>query len=205
MRCLAALARNGRIITLNLDFKDREPDHFAEIWRVLGEYETWLTTAPRMADDTGVQPLQVGPVLVLTGADPSQRAVFHDAVPIGSRLRLFGAVQPGQFRATNYLRWSNNPWSVIEPEGQNKAAAWIDADEHRLRSTVNAAHRAGLWIRFYTLNGHPAVDSETLGLTPSYNFGSIEAARIRWRAAIDAGVDFVATDQYEDFVKISSP
>ncbi len=114
-------------------------------------------------------------------------------------------MQPGQFRATNYLRWSNNPWSVIEPEGQNKAAAWIDADENRLRSTVNTAHGAGLWIRFYTLNGHPTGDSETLGLTPSYNFGTIEAARIRWRAAIDAGVDFIATDQYEEFVKISSP
>ena len=40
--------------------------------------------------------------------------------------------------------------------------------------------------------------------TPSYNFGSLEAVRHRWRAAIAAGVDFVATDQYEEFAKISS-
>jgi len=33
----------------------------------------------------------------------------------------------------------------------------------------------------------------------NYNFGSLEAARLRWRAAIRAGVDFVAVDQYEDF------
>jgi hypothetical protein len=70
---------------------------------------------------------------------------------------------------------------------------------------VNAAHQAGLWIRFYTLNGHPMADTERLGLTPSYNFGSLDAARIRWRAAIAAGVDFVATDQYEEFAKILIP
>ena len=204
-----ALASGSRddwpLITLNLDFKDSQPDHFTAIWRLLGEYEPWLTTAPRMADGTSVQPLRIAPVLVLTGADPAQRAVFHDAVPIGSRLRLFGAVQPGRLEATNYLRWSNNPWSVVEPEGQTKAAEWNDADKNRLLSAVNAAHQEGLWIRFYTLNGHPAADGEGLGLTPSYNFGALDAAHTRWRAAIDAGVDFIATDQYEEFARISSP
>jgi hypothetical protein len=192
------------LITLNLDFKDSQPDHFAEIWRLLGEYEAWLTRAPRVADGASVQPLNVGPVLVLTGSDPAQRAAFHDAVPIGAQLRLFGAITPGQLRATNYLRWSNNPWSVIEPEGQNDAAEWTDTDERRLRTAVDTAHRAGLWIRFYTLNGHSAADGERLGLTPSYNFTSLEAARVRWRAAIEAGVDFVATDQYEEFARVSS-
>ncbi len=113
--------------------------------------------------------------------------------------------QPGRLEVTNYLRWSNNPWSVVEPEGQVKAAEWNDADKNRLRSAVNAAHQAGLWIRFYTLNGHPAADGERLGLTPSYNFGALDAARTRWRAAIEAGVDFIATDQYEEFARISSP
>jgi hypothetical protein len=203
-----ALASHSRdqwpLITLNLDFKDRQPDHFSEIWQLLGEYEAWLTTAPRVADGAAAHPLTVGPVLVLTGADPAQRVAFHDAVPIGARLRLFGAITPGQLRATNYLRWSNNSWSVIEPEGQNNAAEWADSDEHRLRTAVDDAHRAGLWIRFYTLNGHSPADGERLGLTPSYNFKSLEAARVRWRAAIDAGVDFIATDQYEEFAQISS-
>ncbi len=35
------------LITLNLDFKDSHPQHFAEIWSLLGEYEAWLTTATR--------------------------------------------------------------------------------------------------------------------------------------------------------------
>jgi hypothetical protein len=52
-------------------------------------------------------------------------------------------------------------------------------------------------MRFYTLNGH-APDAGQ-GWSASYNFGSHAAARTRWRAAVDTGVDFIATDQYEDF------
>ena len=204
------------LITLNLDFKDSHPQHFAEIWTLLGQYEAWLTTAPRTPDAAAVQPLLLGPVLVLTGADPAQEAAFHDEVPIGSRLRLFGAVQPaaapdgamagkpGALAATNYRRWSNNPWSVVEPEGQNNAEAWSAEDSARLRLKVRAAHGAGLWIRFYTLNGHPTDQGERMGWTPGYNFKSLDAARVRWRAAIAAGVDFIATDQYEDYEQISS-
>ena len=47
-----ALASGSReqwpLITLNLDFKDSHPQHFAAIWKLLGEYEAWLTTAPRV-------------------------------------------------------------------------------------------------------------------------------------------------------------
>ena len=43
-----------------------------------------------------------------------------------------------------------------------------------------------------------------MGWSPGYNFTSLDAARVRWRAAIAAGVDFVATDQYEEFAQISS-
>ena len=203
------------LITLNLDFKDKDPQHFAAIWAVLGEYETWLTTATRTATLQRVEPLQPGPLLVLTGSDPAQQAAFHDAVPIGAKLLLFGAVLPAvapagamtgkpMLKATNYHRWSNNPWSVIEPAGQNKAGEWTDEDRDRLRQAVHAAHGGGLWIRFYTLNGHSTEQGERMGWTPSYNFGSLDAARIRWKAAIAAGVDFVATDQYEEYAQISS-
>lgn len=203
-RALTSSSRDGwPLITLNLDFKDRHTEHFKAIWNLLGEYESWLTTASRVGDGA-MQPLQPGPVLVLTGADPSQRLVFHDDVPVGSRLRVFGAVAPGELTATNYLRWSNNPWSVVEEQGQNKAGDWTAADDDRLRTIVNKAHAADLWIRFYTLNGHPIALGEQMGYTPSYNFGSLEAAQLRWRAARAAGVDFIATDQYEELANISS-
>jgi hypothetical protein len=186
------------IITLNLDFKDSHPEHFAAIWNVLGDYEPWLTTAIRASDAASVQPLEPGPILVLTGADVAQRSVFHDAVPVGSRLRLFGAVQAGNLHATNYLRWSNNPWSAVEAEAQNRAGRWTNDEKDRLRALVDRAHAGGLWIRFYTLNGHTPEEGERMGYSPEYNFGSLDAARTRWRAAIDAGVDFIATDQYEE-------
>ena len=118
-------------------------------------------------------------------------------MPAGTPLLVFGAVHQGAPR-TNYHRWSNNPWSRVEPAGQNHAGAWTPEADARLRSLVRAAHDAGLWIRFYTLNGHDPAD-ESGGWSAGYNFGSEDAARERWRAAIRAGVDFVAVDQYELF------
>ncbi|HKY21903.1 MAG TPA: hypothetical protein VJM31_11865 [Vicinamibacterales bacterium] len=191
------------IITLNLDFKDSHPEHFAEIWRLLGDYEPWLTTAMRVKDETTVEPFRVGPLLVLTGSDPAQKIAFHDSVPVGSTLRLFGAVDAPNQGATNYLRWANKSWSVVEPEGQRDAGNWTTADRERLQHLVDATHGAGLWIRFHTLNGHSPDEGVRRGWSSSYNFGSIEQARVRWRAAIDAGVDFIATDQYEDFAMMA--
>jgi hypothetical protein len=218
-----ALRENRRdgwpIITLNLDFKTEEPEHLAAVWALLEEYRAWLTTAERRPEISDVQPLAVGPLIVLTGESDAQRKVFHDAVPVGGRLLVFGAARPATSSGsatpalthaqdqlpdvhpgirTNYHRWWNNPWSVVELGGQTRAGAWTAADDDRLRRLVRSAHEAGLWIRFYTLNGYDPVD-ESGGWSPSYNFGSEAAARERWRAAIRAGVDFVAVDQYELF------
>ena len=62
-------------------------------------------------------------------------------------------------KKTNYRRWSNNPWSVVEPEGQPKAGAWTPDDAARLAAAVKSAHDAGLWIRFYTLDGLDPADT----------------------------------------------
>src|SRR5262245_12046411 len=195
------LKRNARqtwpLITLNLDFKTEEPEHLRAVQLVLKQYESWLTTAERSSRAEDVRQLDVKPVLVLTGESDAQEAVFHDAVPIGDRLMVFGATHPARPVETNYRRWWNNPWSVVEEGGQTHAGVWSQADNERLKTLVDRAHRLGLWIRFYTLNGHSP--SESLGWTPEYNFGSHEAAALRWEAAIKAGVDFIATDQYEEF------
>ncbi len=196
------------ILTLNLDFKTLEPEHLQAVWTLLGEYESWLTTAERPATEGTIAVLDVRPVLVLTGDQAEQQAAFYDRVPAGGKLRLFGAIPrpvkgapPIAPVRTNYRRWSNNPWSVVEPEGQPKSGSWTPEDEARLVSAVRAAHDAGLWIRFYTLNGHDPADVSG-GWSASYNFGSLAAAQERWRAAIKAGVDFVAVDQYEAFAKV---
>jgi hypothetical protein len=186
------------IIVLNLDFKTNEPEHHRAVWKLLKEYEPWLTTAVRKKDPFKASKLDVKPLLVLTGNPASQEAVFHGEVPVGAKLLLFGAVlvKPGEMpgKATNYRRWWNNPWSVVEEEGQVKAGEWTEDDEKRLKKLVDHAHSRKLWIRFYTLNGISAP-----GLTESYNFGSPTAVQVRWKACIRTGVDFVATDQYQEF------
>lgn len=210
------------VVVLNLDLKTNEPAHHAAIWRVLGKYEPWLTTAPRTATPDRPAPLTVGPLLVLTGMDASQQVAFHDRLAVGQKLRLFGAIQTPEpegadnraralwlaqapaetlvpSRATNYRRWVNFPWAVVEAGGQAYAGAWDAADRTRLDALVARAHGHGLWIRFYTLNGHPPADAETQGWSKGYNFGSLDAAKARWSAAREARVDFIATDQYEAF------
>ena len=208
----AALARGASgewpLITLNLDFKTNEPEHHAAVWKLLGEYQRWLTTASKTPDGTSPAPLRAGPLLVLTGDNDVQEQTFYTRVPEGEPLRLFGAIHgaaaaagdaaalPRATAATSYRRWWNHPWSAVEPEGQRAAGEWTREDAARLAALVSDAHSHGLWIRFYTLNGH--ADGEA-GRTASYNFGSLAAVTARWAAAASAGVDFIATDQYEAF------
>lgn len=208
-----ALRDNNRkdwpLITLNLDFKTEEPEHLRAVLALLREYQDWLTTAPRTGDNTP-QPLDVKPILVLTGESDAQQKVFYDDVPVGDKVLLFGAVHTNEKnpmaapealesdKATNYRRWWNNPWAVVEEGGQNKAGEWTKADNMRLRSLVEHAHQNGLWIRFYTLDGvDNKADLSCHGWFSGYNFGSLSAAELRWRAALTAGVDYIASDQYE--------
>jgi hypothetical protein len=197
------------LITLNLDFKDNQPEHLAAVWALLEKYQDWLTTAPKAADISALQPLTVRPILVLTGESDAQQAVFYDKLPVGGKLLAFGAVhnhdqdpmaEPEVLEpepANNYRRWWNNPWRVVEQGGQPQAGAWTPADDARLRALVQHAHAQHLWIRFYTLDGATPKEESSFGWFKSYNFGSLAAAELRWRAAQQAGVDYIASDQYE--------
>jgi hypothetical protein len=215
-----ALKDNARnewpLITLNLDLKSEEPAHLAAIWQLLTEYSDWITTAPRTADIHIIAPLDVKPILVFTGESDGQKAVFYDQIPTGSRLLVFGSTPThGQVPssapqtlapdgADNYHRWWNNPWRVVEPGGQAKAGEWTSEKEARLQSFVDYAHRHGLWIRFYTLDGVSVADESCRGIFHLYNFGSRAAVEQRWHAAALAGVDYIATDQYEDLAQLLS-
>jgi hypothetical protein len=223
-----AIADNRRetwpVLVLHLDFKSNEPAHHRAIWDLLGRYQSWLTTAERVTDEARVMPFALGPLLVLTENGDGQADAFHARVPVGERLRLFGTIPAPAFpaartseeraaaifnappevlipsRATNYRRWTNFAWAAVELGGQGKAGDWTGDDNRRLRAIATRAHEMGLWVRFYTLNGHPA--GKGLGWTESYNFGSIDAARARLKAAVAAGVEFIATDQYEELGRL---
>jgi hypothetical protein len=200
---------NWPIITLNLDFKTEELQHLEAVWALLEKYQDWLTTAPKTSDPSKPQPLTVRPILVLTGESDAQQAIFYNKVRVGNRLLVFGAAHthnqdpmaPPQVLepepASNYRRWWNNPWGVVERGGQQHADDWTTADNERLRSLVQHAHEQGLWIRFYTLDGATEKEESCNGWFKSYNFGSIAGAELRWHAAQQAGVDYIASDQYE--------
>jgi len=201
------------LITLNLDFKSDEAEHHAAVWKLLSQYAGWLCTAQRSADPGEVTPMHAGPLLVLTGEADSQQRDFYDILPVGAKLLVFGAVHrighdadvpPRNMiatPATNYRRWWNNPWNVVERGGQRNARDWTERDRKRLAALVGFAHKSGLWIRFYTLNGcTPAEDAEN-GWEPEYNFGTPDRVMERWMAELEARVDYIATDEYEELAK----
>jgi hypothetical protein len=219
-----ALADNRRdtwpIIVLHFDFKSLDPALLRAVWDLLGEYQEWITTAPQTASPGQLGALEAKPLLVLTEDADIQEQVFFREIPKGARLRVFGSAQTAKIeagsaadrahlaatlppekllptRATNFRRWWNNPWNEVEEGGQTKAGEWTPAAMARLKALVDHAHRQGYWIRFYTLDGFtPAEDK---GWGAPYNFGSRAKVEARWRAALDAGVNLIATDQYEDF------
>lgn len=209
------------LIVLHFDFKDQQPALLHAVWDLLGEYQPWITTAPQTADVHQLAQLDRKPILVLTEDSDAQEQVFFSTLPAGARLRLFGSAHthqpatsntqelihlvatlpPEQLlteRPTNYRRWWNNSWYEVEEGGQPKSAAWTPAEMARLRALVDHAHQLGFWIRFYTLDGFDTAIGRANGWLSGYNFGSPQAVQLRWRAALDAGVNLIASDQYED-------
>lgn len=217
-------------IILHFDFKDVQPPLLRAVWDIAGRYQDWISTAVKSPDRHELTPLSRKPILVITEDSDAQEKVFYDEVPTGALLRIFGSAHtnlpetmnkkqlvhlaatlaPEELLTdapTTYRRWWNNSWYEVEEGGQLKAGDWTSADMARLRSLVGRAHSLGYWIRFYTLDGFASDEGKTKGWFEDYNFGSLQAARIRWRAAMDAGVNFIATDQYEalaEFIKGSS-
>jgi hypothetical protein len=185
------------LIVMHFDFKDLQTPLLQEVWKVLGQYEPWIATAVKTADPLHLSPFDMKPILVLTeDADP-QEEVFFNQVAVGAKLRVFGSGHTNLIvPPTNYRRWLNYSWHAVEPEGQPKAGDWTPAAAARLKALVEGAHKLGYWIRFYTLDGYAPSDNQ--GWFEQYDFGTKAAVEIRWKAALDAGVDLIASDQYED-------
>ena len=208
------------VVVLHLDFKSNEREHHRAVWDLLKQHQAWLTTATVSADAARVNDVKQGPLLVLTENGEGQERDFTEWAAAEGSLLLFGSIPAPALRnsedpaerarilraatprelvptmATNYRRWVNFSWGAVEEGGPSRAGEWTGEDQARLDSIVSYAHQQGLFVRFYTLNGHTAAMNR--GWTASYNFGDLEAARHRWQAAIRSGVDLIATDQYEE-------
>jgi len=213
------------LLVLDLDVKHNTRPHAEAIHALLRRYaaEGWLSSAAKTSRDTVRSPVAMAPILVL-GGDGAQRTVFYERVPEGEPFYVFGRARvdgpdttgmPAEARAkavatypaermvsrpaTNYERWWNNSWYAVEAGGAPSAGEWTPAENERLRELVDHAHELGYWIRFYTINGHDPIQGGRLGIGGGYNTGSLERAQTRWRAMLEAGVDFIATDQYRAF------
>ncbi len=185
------------LITLNInDIRGSEPELFQAVWALLGEFEPWLCTAVKQDVPDPPAALDLKPVLVLTSGGAKETEYFYDKVPVGGKLRLFGTGDEN--RASNFRRWINHSWQEVEKAVQPKAGDWTPEEAAKLKSLVDDAHSRGYWVRFFTLDGLDAMSALSRGWGPGYNFGSVDAVKLRWKAAREAGVDFIASDQYEE-------
>jgi hypothetical protein len=217
---------NWPLITLYLDIKNDPVEHLEVISKVLGKYDGWLTKAVKTAEITKMSPLEYKPMMVILEDKQNdiKQEFFYDRVPVGGKFRAFGSavkfddnpnklprekrderfaglvkLEPDQLvtkHADNWRRWFGTDWHFIEICGPTHGNDWNAATEARIKKFVDYGHRLGYLVSFYETNGF--TDSENQGWTPEYNFGSKEAARLRWNALIKAHADFIATDQYED-------
>jgi len=217
--------RNWPLVTLYLDIKNDPPEHLEAISKVLDKYEAWLTTAVKTDDISKQSPLELKPMMVLMEDKQNdiKQQFFYDRVPVGGRIRVFGSAtkfdenpmklprerreeavemlatrDPEQLvaqKADNYHRWFGVNWAFVEKGGAAHAGEWSAEKQARLKEFVDYGHRLGYAVSFYCLDGYSA--SENQGWDKDYNFGSLDAARIRWNAVIRAHADFISTDQYE--------
>ncbi len=212
------------MVVLDLDFKNSAKEHIEFVYALLSRYSHWLTSVPKNTDIQVGEPLRVAPIMVLVGGIQVFQDVFYNDIEVGDPVIAFGRARTEGIDtaemsdkerqvfqtqvpveellkqpANNFHRWWNNSWHMIEAGGPTRANSWDSKEQARLVELVNHAHSLGYFIRFYTINGHSDIDSVTGGYSNGYNTGSLTNAQVRWNAQINAGVDFIASDQYQLF------
>jgi hypothetical protein len=219
---------NWPLVTLYLDIKNDPIEHLEAISKTLDQYDAWITTAVKPADDSKQTPLDVKPLMVLVEDKQKdiKRDFFYGRLPVGGKVRVFGtptkAGPPPEMKlskaeaidymstltpekvitekANTYRRWFGGDWALIEKGGQHQAGEWTKEEDARLRKFVDYGHRMGYFVSMYCLDGYTAVENQ--GWDKDYNFGSKDVVIPRWQAAIRAKADFISTDQYEDLSKM---
>ena len=223
-----ALADNDRarwpIIVVHFDFKSVQPELLHAVWDLLGEYQGWITTAAQTADPHQLAPFEPKPLLVLTEDADAQEAVFFKQVPVGSKLRLFGSAHTRAIPA-------KPEGGARSPAGDAAAGAVAARAAHQLSPLVEqllvrrGARRPAQGRRLDPAGRPPparpgGLRAQTRILDPLLHAGRFrrraktkagatattserhEAVMARWKAAIAAGVNLIASDQYEDLAKV---
>jgi hypothetical protein len=196
--------RDSAPTVLTIDWKTAEPAAVRRFHEFLDTHAEWFSTAPKAADSR----LTTRRLTVcFTGSDAA-KDLYDALVPAGSVYRAFRDQVFGAGRgfradvaayvpnhATSYCRFLTFYWGHVERGGPPFAGAWTDSDAARLKALIARSHQQGFHVRFYALNGHTASSGP-------YRFSNDAAARLRWRAAAEAGADWVATDEYAEIVAV---
>ena len=135
----AALRDNRKdtwpVMVLHLDFKTNEPAHHQAVWDLLGKYESWLTTAERVADEQRVTPFTPG---------PHPRA--HRSRPEPGRHLLY--TRPGRRQAAAF---------------RDHPAGNVPGGHHRRRARGSGVLRDARSAHPHRRNQLPALDQLLLG------------------------------------------
>src|SRR3569833_77556 len=85
----AELKKNDRtrwpLIIVHFDFKDNQEPLLRAVWKLLGVFEPWLTTATKTVNPSDISGMDVKPILALTEDSDAQEQVFFREIPIGSK------------------------------------------------------------------------------------------------------------------------
>ena len=125
------------VIILHFDFKDTQAPLLHAVWDVLGQYQDWITTAPKTADPHSLNrstasrrsssPKIPTPRSKSSSTNSSQAiASASSAPPTPLHVRdrqppCSPPRRPSQLlreKPTNYRRWWNNSWDEVEEGGQ---------------------------------------------------------------------------------------
>jgi len=192
---------DGAPTILTIDWKTDRPEAIRQLKEFLDAHPDWFSSAPKAADS----PLTTRRLTVCFSGSEAAKDAYDAMIPQGGTYRafrdqVFGAGAKHEPDIAAYVPEASSPyhrflalhWSAIEKGGPALAGEWTKAEADRLARLMDLAHRRGFRVRFYCLNGHTGAP---LG---GYRFASDEAAQIRWAASADAGVDWIASDEYRE-------
>lgn len=173
---------------LLVDFKTGHPGPVRELY---GD----LQRRSRLVSRFGSQ-IDYGPLTVLLTGDNRAIAAFEKLHPARGPYLAMGNREPPerQYREnleeyfpeppTAFYRVYNFEWSHIEPDRDARRNGPLPGNARdRLRAFAELARRKGYWLRTWTLN--------------ESTFGGRAGLLERWTAAREAGVQMIATDEYD--------
>jgi hypothetical protein len=194
---------DGAPRVLTIDWKTEHPGAVRRFKEFLDAHADWFTSAPKAHPS----PLTSRRIMICFSGSDRAKELYDALIAPGGEYRafcdtVFGA--GGGYRedvaayvpaaATAYHRFLAFHWGHVERGGPARAGDWTGEESARLEALIEQVHRQGFRVRFYTLNGH------TGPLGGPYRFTSDAAALIRWKAAVAARADWVATDEYGQIV-----